>query len=375
MSAQRSECYRCLKPAVSCVCDTLPRVNNQTSVLILQHPRERFHALNTVRLARLALANIDVVIDPIFHDPRPNPKQLVKDRAGVLFPKSDATHIETLTEADIPRQLIVLDGTWHQAKMLYRANDWLMDLPHYQLIPTTPSNYRLRREPKENYTSTLEALLQALRFLEPQTQGFDELLQAFDRMIDTQIDAGKVKRPRYRKQRAISSRTPPLSDNLLITHAEFISTQIAGEAVIEPVYWAAHRVRSGEQFCAYIRPQQITLQTDHLKHMQLSPELINSGLSHEEFLKRWHAFIHAEDVLAPWTSTMANLLIQNSQWQGPSCALKTAYCNFSKGPSGEPHAILEANGLQPFATPFAGRTGTRMSYYISIAQYMQDADP
>lgn len=165
----------------------MPVVHNRTRVTVLQHPRERFHAIGTARLARLGLANA------VHHIPRaPVTRSLAIEhapspRAGLLFPRPDARDLADVPAAERPSELIVLDGTWGQAGKLYRANPWLEGLPHYALSPTAPTRYRIRRAPRAQYISTIEAIVSALRILEPETSGLDDLLAAFDLMIDEQI--------------------------------------------------------------------------------------------------------------------------------------------------------------------------------------------
>ena len=76
---------------------------------------------------------------------------------------------------------------WAHAHSLYRDNAWLRDLPHYELTPTEPSRYRLRREPEFQCISTLESIIGALAIIEPETEGLSDLLGVFDSMIDDQI--------------------------------------------------------------------------------------------------------------------------------------------------------------------------------------------
>jgi len=80
----------------------------------------------------------------------------------------------------------VLDGTWSQARGLYRENPWLSELPHYSLSPAEPTRYRIRKAPRRSYVSTIEAIVQALTLLEPETEGIDRLIEVFDEMIDAQ---------------------------------------------------------------------------------------------------------------------------------------------------------------------------------------------
>ena len=56
----RPQCPRCLRPTTHCLCALIPSLDSRTRVLLLQHPSEVSHALNTARLAalpRVALAD------------------------------------------------------------------------------------------------------------------------------------------------------------------------------------------------------------------------------------------------------------------------------------------------------------------------------
>jgi hypothetical protein len=103
-----------------------------------------------------------------------------------LYPAPAARDLATLPPNERPRHLVLLDGTWFHAKKIYDAHLWLQVLPHVSLAPREPSRYRLRREPKERYVATVEAIAYALRLLEPQTPGIESLLRSFTTMIERQ---------------------------------------------------------------------------------------------------------------------------------------------------------------------------------------------
>jgi DTW domain-containing protein YfiP len=183
---ERAFCYRCHKAAVVCLCDRIRVVSNRTGILIFQHPRERFHALGTARIAQLGLERCRVLeargssggIARAF-DPPP--------RTGVLYPGAGSIPLEGVRREELPEHLVVLDGTWAHAHALYRDNAWLRELPHYELSPAEPSRYRVRREPKERCVSTIESIVCALQIIEPESEGLSHLLRVFDSMIDDQI--------------------------------------------------------------------------------------------------------------------------------------------------------------------------------------------
>ncbi|MBX3023992.1 DTW domain-containing protein [bacterium] len=182
----RASCYRCFKPRVACICDAVRTVANRTPVTILQHPRERFHALGTVRIARLGLARARVEWCAPWEDASAIRQRLPGD-AALLYPGPAARDLATLAPRERPRHLVVIDGTWFLAKKIYDAHSWLRALPHVALTPRRPSAYRgLRREPQAHCLATVEAIVGALRIIEPETTGLDGLLAAFAAMLDRQ---------------------------------------------------------------------------------------------------------------------------------------------------------------------------------------------
>lgn len=183
--AHRARCYRCFKAAATCICGSLERVENATGIVILQHPRERFHAIGTVRFARLGLSNVRVL--PCLPGDHAGAVQAqLPAGAALLYPSEAARDLATLPAEERPRHLVILDGTWTHARKLYRAQRWLHELPHLRLRPSEPSRYRLRREPRHDYVATIEAIVAALRILEPRLDGLDGLLASFAAMIDRQ---------------------------------------------------------------------------------------------------------------------------------------------------------------------------------------------
>lgn len=201
-------CRACFKPGACCICDLIEPVANRTHVTVLQHPRERFHAIGTARIVQLGLARARIVVPRDCFTRSLEQRFECAPRTGVLFPGAGARFLEDLEPQERPAGLIVIDGTWSQARNLHRANRWLNDLPQFALRPLGPTRYRIRKAPRPEYVSTLEAVVRALELLEPDTEGLDRLLGAFDTMIDRQIvHAGRNPRRRSRGQSRAARRT------------------------------------------------------------------------------------------------------------------------------------------------------------------------
>ena len=181
----RARCERCLRPAGHCLCALIPRLDNRTRVLLLQHPSETGHALNTARLAALGLANAELRVGEDFSD-----LDFSGEDAWLLFPGEGALELAELAARPTPRPrlLVVPDGTWRKARKLLHLNPNLAALPRVVLPEGLTSRYRLRKAPAEGALSTIEAVVHALNALDA-PQSFDALLRPFEALIEGQIAA------------------------------------------------------------------------------------------------------------------------------------------------------------------------------------------
>lgn len=185
----RAQCSRCLRPQTHCLCALIPQLDSRTRVLLLQHPSEVGHALNTARLADLGLLNAELRVGEVFEDLATllNPPGY---QARLLFPGEGAQLIDTAEPSDesLPWLLVVPDGTWRKARKLLHLNPLLAQLPRVTLPEGAVSRYRLRKAPGPGALSTLEAIVQALEILEAPTS-FTPLLRPFEALIEGQIEA------------------------------------------------------------------------------------------------------------------------------------------------------------------------------------------
>ncbi|WP_287028322.1 tRNA-uridine aminocarboxypropyltransferase [Pseudomonas sp. UBA6310] len=185
----RPHCPRCIRPLSHCLCALIPSLPSRCRVLLLQHPSESGHALNTARLAALGLQNAELLVGERFEDLQGRLDD-PGHRPCLLFPGADA---EVLS-AGIPREdsrpllLVVPDGTWRKARKLLHLNPALAALPRLALPDGMTSRYRVRKAPAAGALSTLEAVVAALNLLESPAS-FDALLRPFERLIDGQIEA------------------------------------------------------------------------------------------------------------------------------------------------------------------------------------------
>jgi DTW domain-containing protein YfiP len=197
------DCPRCGKPLPLCVCDAVTPLQSKLQLVILQHPQEQDRLLGTARLAALHFDNavlkiglswpslskiLGRTVDPAdwailylgsskVADLDTDADVVVLDRKGVPEPQ----------QRGILRELegvVVLDGTWSQAKALWWRNPWMLKCRRIILGPAQPSLYgKLRKEPRRDGLSTIEAAAMLLARLEKRPDIEEAMLASFSALL------------------------------------------------------------------------------------------------------------------------------------------------------------------------------------------------
>lgn len=156
-------CQRCWVRQTHCVCPLVPRLETKTHVLIIRHAREAVKSTGTARLAALALPRATLV--EYGEDAQPalgQVDELLRPGAALLFPGES---LPSPPGAAVT-QLVVLDGTWRQARRMLRRLPSVQVLPRLSLPPKEQAVLRLRDAHFAEGRSTLEAIADALALLE-----------------------------------------------------------------------------------------------------------------------------------------------------------------------------------------------------------------
>jgi DTW domain-containing protein YfiP len=189
-------------------------IDNRVFVLILQHPQERREALSTAPLVCATLRQSKLAVGLSWPG-------LARALGGAAEPKRwavlhlgpartqtgerrELTLLDRRGEAIADpsailgglRGIVLLDGTWSQAKTLWWRNPWLLKLHRIVLDPPRPARLgQLRREPRRDALSTIEAVALALSHLEAGPEVADALTVALDRMIEAVRHPPKIPVP------------------------------------------------------------------------------------------------------------------------------------------------------------------------------------
>ena len=198
-----AECPRCRKPPALCVCEGITPIDNQVALLILQHPQEQDRELGTAQLTALHFKNAQLKIglswpslSKILGRPA-DPRRwailyLGSVRAAAVLPDRDIVVVNrkgnAVDDQDAALReiegIVLLDGTWSQAKALWWRNAWMLKCRRIVLAPERPSRYgRLRREPRRDGLSTIEAAAMLLARLEGKPEIEAALTASFERLL------------------------------------------------------------------------------------------------------------------------------------------------------------------------------------------------
>ena len=185
----RPVCPRCVLPVPACLCRWITPTANRVPLLVLQHPQEVDQAKGSVRLLRLSLAHCHcAAVESI---DAPGLTARLAAAAGhrppacaapvLLFPGGDpGDDPGTDPWPLVAGPLVLLDGTWRQARRLLHASPVLQALPRWALPTPPPARYTIRRAQRPEQRSSLEAACLALGLLEDRPAHYQPLLAAFD---------------------------------------------------------------------------------------------------------------------------------------------------------------------------------------------------
>lgn len=165
----RPSCVRCRRPTSACWCAELTPVETATRVVFLQHPRESRVAIGTARIAHLGLSRSELHEGIEFAGHPRIEELLARPGTALLFPGPGAVAPDALERP--PETLIIIDGTWPQARKMVALNPALRALPRIGFMPRKPGNYRIRREPDLHCVATVEAVVEVLSAWEETSSG------------------------------------------------------------------------------------------------------------------------------------------------------------------------------------------------------------
>ena len=220
----RALCQECQRPTKACICKFAVSIENDISVIILQHPSEVGQSKGTVSLLKQSLTKCEVIVGENFDDSAVLSLRLkhYADKTALLYPSEQASlldylalkpatlnidnYVESDVESDVESEvkstvkcgvedestktltngvladiecIIILDGTWKKAYRMFMLNPCLQQIKHIVLPQGITSLYQIRKTKKDNALSSLEACCHALARLENAPEKYQNLLSSF----------------------------------------------------------------------------------------------------------------------------------------------------------------------------------------------------
>ena len=179
---RNDRCEACMMRHEHCICDVTPTITSPIPILVVRHWKERNKPSNTARLASLVIPNLRV-IDYGAPESQWDPNTLDLPSPALLFPDPDADPLDYT-----PKSIVIVDGSWPQARKLVNKLPQLKAMPRIQVEPSAQPPIRLRQPPIPEGMSTIEAIARLLDLLSGPGSG-TPLDALYQRVVEATIAA------------------------------------------------------------------------------------------------------------------------------------------------------------------------------------------
>lgn len=180
--------------------------------MLLQHPAEEKRCLRTAPMLKLGLAPDKCQIYKGRRFPSQGHDQsleqiLTSPNSLLLYPSKNSVPLQDIDVSLGPYTLVLIDGTWPQAKAIYTSSKILQTMRQVKLISTGNSCYIVRTQPTDGCLSTLETAAKALSVLERDAKYTELLIEPLNVLCKYQIENGAV--PHHSKENLLRNKSYP----------------------------------------------------------------------------------------------------------------------------------------------------------------------
>lgn len=215
-------CEGCNLPVLNCLCPYKVTAESEAQVWLLTHRIEHYKPTNTGRLIGDVLAQTEVFT---WHRTEPDARLLAlladeRFAPFVVFPDDQPDYADRVVSIDAVTQAkasgktpvyILIDGTWRQARRIFRKSPYLDALPVLPLRTERETRYRLRKPASKAHLCTAEVAAELLR------QGgdveaadvLDDYFDAFNASYAASRKYHKIKTPTDAMQRLLARQPTP----------------------------------------------------------------------------------------------------------------------------------------------------------------------
>lgn len=191
-------CDGCQMPSGGCICSFRVQVKAQAKFWLLTHPKELYKPTNTGRLIVDAIAGSEVFQwsrtepDPAFLAELANPQI----DPYIVFPEGEGYQdrmVEFEAKPGRAPVFIILDGTWRQARRIFRQSEYLQQVPVIQPSSMRQTRYNLRKPKEAHHLCTAEVA--AVMLAQIGDAASADLLDAYFDLFNAHYHAARVNRP------------------------------------------------------------------------------------------------------------------------------------------------------------------------------------
>lgn len=182
-----------------CYCISIPNppLSPKSRIILLQHPAEEKRCLRTSTMLFLGLEHEKCLVykGKRFPGPYNELEAILSDPNTILlYPSPLATDIKPLSglKGDSCYNIVLLDGTWPQAKAIYTGSPLLHKLKQVKLLTSEISDYIIRTQPTDGCLSTVETAAIALSIIEKDDIYKRKLVEPLKTMCQFQLQNGAV---------------------------------------------------------------------------------------------------------------------------------------------------------------------------------------
>ncbi len=205
-------CAGCRLPVLNCLCPYQAHAESTARVWLITHPLEHHKPTNTGRLIGDVLPHTEIFtwyrtapderLLGLLDDPRFAPFVIFPDdQPGYADRVVGIPAVEAAKGAGKVPVFIVLDGTWRQARRIFRKSPYLDGLPVLPLATMRQTRYRLRKPASQAHLCTAEVAAELLR-----QSGDTHAAQ----VLDDYFDAFNVSYAASRRYEKLEAPTPAM---------------------------------------------------------------------------------------------------------------------------------------------------------------------
>jgi len=169
-----TRCQYCQVSQKDCLCAYQPDIESDIAVMLLMSENEVFKPSNTGRLildtvkegyafqwsrTEPAQEMLDLLSNPAYQPIVVFPDEYVEQKQRLLFSEH-----QSLDSNKTPL-LIFLDGSWREARRIFKKSPYLDSLPVLSISPTEVSQYMMRRSDNEQHLATAEVAIMVFKEL------------------------------------------------------------------------------------------------------------------------------------------------------------------------------------------------------------------